>query len=207
MPKGNSGIKRSGDRTGTAAPAPEQTPAVRTTELSKAELNASDAKSIEQLRAMASRGEIPNAIEGSREDRERIFEEFNRLYPDPPGILNDYRLDTSLGAKQVGIFFNYNMAEAESPQFITYSRRNKTSEAAKAGQIKYEIYKSRPAVELALSSRHSGFSTFEMAQKWGGRVLNDSEKLKRPAKWKRIYSGYSERRCPKRGKRRMNHFG
>ena len=172
MPKGNSGIKRGGGSTG----ATEQKSTVQTTEISRSSLNASDYNAIERLREMASRGEIPNVIEGTREDRERIFEEFNRLYPDPPGILNDYTLDTSRGDKQVGIFFRHDMAYAESPQFIDYSRRNKTSEAGKAGQIKYEIYKARPGVEIALSTRSGGFSTFDMARKWGGRVLSNTEK-------------------------------
>ena len=109
-------------------------------------------------------------------DKERIYEEINRLYPDPPGILNDYHLDTSLGPNQVGIFFNYNMAEAESPQFVTYSRRRNTSEAAKAGQIKQEIYRMRPNVEYALSSRLGGFSSYDLAEKYGGRVVSKAER-------------------------------
>ena len=170
MPKGHSGIKRNGDnRQGAAS-------AVSTIQVSERRIDASNSNAIQELRLMAERGEVPFSVNGTSEARERFYEEFNNLYPDPPGILNDYRLDTRMGANQIGVFYNYNMAEAESPGFFTYSRRRNTSEAAKAGQIKYEIYKTRPQVELALSSRSSGFSNFEMAQKWGGRVLNNSEK-------------------------------
>ena len=170
MPKGHSGIKRNGDnRQGAVS-------AVSTIEVSERRIDASNSNAIQELRLMAERGEVPFSVNGTSEARERFYEEFNNLYPDPPGILNDYRLDTRMGANQIGVFYNYNMAEAESPGFFTYSRRRNTSEAAKAGQIKYEIYKTRPQVELALSSRSSGFSNFEMAQKWGGRVLNNFEK-------------------------------
>lgn len=177
MPKGNSGIKRGGGSTGTTAPALEQTSAVRTMEVNETTiLNAGSPNAIQQLRDMASRGEIPAFIDGTGADKERIYEEINRLYPDPPGILNDYHLDTSLGPNQVGIFFNYNMAEAESPQFVTYSRRRNTSEAAKAGQIKQEIYRMRPNVEYALSSRLGGFSSYDLAEKYGGRVVSKAER-------------------------------
>ena len=172
MPKAKSGIKRGGGIS-------EKTPTFSLTgtiESTGQTLDASRTESLKELENMAKRGEIPDSVSGTGAEREKIYEEFNRLYPDPPGILNDYRLDTSFGKNQVGIFYNYNMAEAESPGFFTYSRQRNTSEAAKAGQIKHEIYKTRPKVELALSSRSSGFSNFEMAQKWGGRVLNNSEK-------------------------------
>ena len=174
MPKGNSGIKRNGgsSRESPKAEASEK----RTLEVSENRIDASSPDAIGELREMASHGEVPFSVSGSGEERERFYEEFDRLYPAPPGILNDYRLDTSMGANQIGVFYNYNMAEAESPGFFTYSRRRNTSEAARAGQIKYEIYKTRSKVELALSSRSSGFSNLEMAQKWGGRVLNNSEK-------------------------------
>lgn len=176
MPKGSSGIKRGGDGTGTAAPAPEQTSAVRTMELNSTFLDASKTDSIQQLREMASRGEVPYVIEGAGSAREKLFEEFNRLYPDPPGILNDYRLDTRLGANQIGIFFNHNMAEAESPQYVTWARGRRMSEEGKAGQIKYEIYRVRPAVEYALSSRMGGFSNFDLARKYGGRIVSKTER-------------------------------
>jgi len=38
------------------------------------------------------------------------------------------------------------------------------------------IIQHRPQLELAAVSRRDGFATFEMAQKWGGRLLSDTEK-------------------------------
>ena len=171
MPKGKSGIKRGGDsKRGENSPKAEvSTP--QTLEVSERRIDASSSNAINDLREMAKRGEVPDSVSGTGEERERFYEEFNRLYPEPPGILNDYRLDTRMGANQIGVFYNYNMAEAESPGFFMYSNRRKTSEAAKIGQIKHEIYKTRSKVELALSSRSSGFSNFDMAQKWGGKSI------------------------------------
>lgn len=175
--KNKSGIRRGGgsrakrQSSGQEVQAPPQT-----LEVSRATLDASRPEATRELQDMANRGEVPFKLSGSGEDRERIYEEFDRLYPDPPGILGDYRLDESMGSRQVGIFFNYGMAEAESPSYVRYPRYGKDSEAAKRGLIKHEIYKTRPAVELALSSRHHGYASLEQAQKYGKRVLSNAER-------------------------------
>ncbi|MBQ6113893.1 MAG: hypothetical protein IJL11_00800 [Synergistaceae bacterium] len=168
---GASGIKRGG-----GAETPKATASgAQTTEVTSTVLNLSNSDGISQLKEMAKRGEVPQGIEaGSREANERFYEEFDRLYPNPPGILNDYTV-TPQGSRTVDVVFNYNMAEAESPYTVTLPSRN-ASESARRGAIKHAIYKKRPAVELALSSRSNGFSNFDMADKWGNRVLNNSEK-------------------------------
>ena len=178
MPKGKSGIKRESKvENGKQNVSDKPKEPSRTFEVSRTVINASSPDSIEKLRIMAQRGEIPQSIElGSREQREQIYEEFNRLYPDPPGILNDYRVE-KLGSKSVHVTFNYNMAEAESPPMLTFPSRH-SSEGAQAGVIKHAIYERRPAVENALLVRMGGYATSELAMKYGKRVLSGDEKAK-----------------------------
>lgn len=158
----------------TTAPAPEQTSSVRTFEETDVSIEIRDPNSIQQLRELASRGEVPlDASTGSFEEREKFFEEFDRLYPDPPGILNDYRIERD-SKRSAYIYFNYNMAEAESPGLV--SMHEKLSELAKHGIIKYEIYRHRSGVERALYSRMGGYSSYDLANKYGKRVISSAEK-------------------------------
>ena len=139
------------------------------------ELNDTTINSVEELRAMAQKGEVPLAMNAfSREGNEQLFEEFNRLYPDPPGILNDYTVRAE-GLRGVEVTYRHNLAEAESPRYVSFPSR-KSSEAAKSGAIKHAIYVTRSRVELALSCRMEGYATLEMAQKWGHRILSSAEK-------------------------------
>ncbi len=138
-------------------------------------MNVDDPDSIQKLREMANKGEFPEFIDAtSREARERFYEEFNKLYPDPPGILNDYRVEPN-GRSSAFVYFNYNLAEAESPGNVSFPSRH-SSEAVKQGAIKHAIYKQRSAVEYALSSRLGGFSSYDLAQKYGGRVVSKAER-------------------------------
>lgn len=174
MPKGNSGIKRNGGGTGTTAPATEQTSTVRTFEPSETSIEIADPNSIQQLRELASRGEVPlSATTGNDQQYEKFFEEFDRLYPTPPGILNDYRIVPN-SKRSAYIYFNHDMAYAESPGLVPL--REKFSESAKNGMIKYEIYRRRAAVERTLYSRMGGYSSYDLADKYGSRVISAAEK-------------------------------
>lgn len=138
-------------------------------------LNVDNPDSIQQLREMAQRGEYPEFITSmTREGRERFYEEFDKLYPDPPGILNDYRVEP-FSRRAVQVYFNYNMAEAESPGLVNLPSSN-TSEAVQRGIIKHAIYVQRPAVERALLTRYGGYSSYEIADRYGRRVLSSAEK-------------------------------
>lgn len=138
-------------------------------------LNVDNPDSIQQLREMAQRGEYPEFITSmTREGRERFYEEFDKLYPDPPGILNDYRVEP-FSRHAVQVYFNYNMAEAESPGLVKLPSSN-TSEAVQRGIIKHAIYVQRPAVERALLTRYGGYSSYEIADRYGRRVLSSTEK-------------------------------
>ena len=175
MPKGNSGIKRNGgsSRESPKAEASEK----RTLEVSENRIDASSPDAIGELREMASRGEFPEFIESSsRESRERFYEKFDQIYPDPPGILNDYSVK-QIGSSSIQVSFKHNLAEAESPPSIVLPRRvDKVSETVKRGAIKHAIYSQRPAVELALLSRSDGYASFAIAGKYGKRVLSGAEK-------------------------------
>ena len=138
-------------------------------------LNVDNPDSIQQLREMAQRGEYPEFIGGTtREGQERFYEEFDRLYPDPPGILNDYRVEP-LGLRGLRVNFNYSLAEAESPGVINLPSKN-SGEAVRRGLIKYAIYKTRPRVEYALGCRRGGFSDYQLAHEYGGRVVSTAER-------------------------------
>lgn len=138
-------------------------------------LNVDNPDSIQQLREMAQRGEYPEFITSmTREGRERFYEEFDKLYPDPPGILNDYRVEP-LGLRGLRVIFNYSLAEAESPGVINLPDKN-SGEAVRRGLIKYAIYQTRPRVEYALGCRRGGFSDYQLAHEYGGRVVSTAER-------------------------------
>ena len=138
-------------------------------------LDASNSNSLSELETMAKRGQIPERIlMGSTEERERIYEAIDRLYPDPPGILGDYRVE-QVGGRSLQVSFNYAMAEAESPSTITLPSR-KSSDSVRAGAIKQAIYTQRPRVENALLTRKGGYTSYDLATKYGKRVLSAAEK-------------------------------
>ena len=158
--KGTSGVRRGGGS------AKVENANQTYNESSIKRLNVDSPDSIQKLREMARRGEYPEFIESvTREGRERFYEEFNRLYPDPPGILNDYRIE-QLDSRRINVLYNYELAEAESPALIRLPSRN-PSESVRNGAIKYAIYTSRPAVENALLTRQGGYSSFALAEKYG----------------------------------------
>ena len=169
MPKGHSGIKRGG--TGITTPAKDE----RTIVPNREALVASSPDSVRQLEILASKGVMPDRIvEGSREERERIYEAIDRLYPAPPGEMNNYDV-IQRDRRHIEVRFRQNMMEAESPPQLTLTRPE-MSERARAGLIKQAIYRQRAAVEVALSTRKSGFPTYEMADKYGRKILSNSEK-------------------------------
>ncbi|MBQ3455001.1 MAG: hypothetical protein IJG36_01070 [Synergistaceae bacterium] len=174
MPKGKSGIKRgvgnsrssksgSSNNDSTIAPNREA-------------LIASSPDSMRQLESLAAKGVIPDRIvEGSREERERIYEAINRLYPEPPGEMNNYEV-IQRDRRHIEVRFRQKLMEAESPPQLTLTHPD-MSESARAGLIKHAIYRQRPAVELALLSRSDGYASFPIASKYGKRVLSSSEKV------------------------------
>lgn len=177
---GSSGIRRTRANKEVSNPSAEEKSApiatVQTYEILRGtRLNVDNPDSIEQLREMAQRGEYPEFITSmTREGRERFYEEFDKLYPDPPGILNDYRVEP-FSRRAVQVYFNYNMAEAESPGLVNLPSKN-SGEAVRRGIIKHAIYVQRPAVERALLTRYGGYSSYEIADRYGRRVLSSTEK-------------------------------
>ncbi len=169
--KSNSGIDRSRKR-GTK----EQEPTsggIRTLEPSDVTIRGADEDSLKRLAELAKAGELPAKIEGSQEEQARIYEEINRLYPSPPGAMGEYKVEDF--GRTLDIHMTYGLLAGENP-VVRLPRGRKASEAERAGAIKYAIYKHRDALELAAISRQHGFPSLDFAEKWGGRILNSSEK-------------------------------
>ena len=122
---------------------------------------------------MARSGVVPERLMGTKEEKIKTLEEINRLYPDPPGIMGEYHVTES--GSTLAIDFDNNAVMGEGTHINLPSGRH-ASEAEKAGAIKYAVYSHRAALELAASSRRQGFATLEMSQKWGGRLLTNTEK-------------------------------
>lgn len=145
------------------------------------QINASDPNAIGKLREMAERGEIPSSVIGSRDDRARWFEEFDRLYAEPPGELGKYRT-VSNGGRSLDIRFEHNfLTGGVEPRVSLANKVEKASSAEISGATKYAIYQHRPILEQALMYRQSGWPTIEMRQKYGAmgqRVFSDSEKTR-----------------------------
>ena len=145
----------------------------QTLTISDTEIKDASKESMKKLETMAKNGEIPNKISGSREDQARIYEAIDRLYPNPPGIMNDYHIEEV--GKNLEISFNYNMLHGEDTSIRLPGRD--VSEAVKNGAVKYAVYQHRGPLELAASSRGmNGYSNLEMGKKWGNRLLSDHEK-------------------------------
>ena len=145
-------------------------------------INAGDPNSIEQLRTMQKRGELPiEILGGTRDERERVFEEFARIYGDPPGILNEYTVkpvDEHLpNLLQITFTTDQAIIQGIRVDDVSLVKRGKDSELSRRGQINYAILKARRNAEGAASFRGAqGFPDISFAQKWGYRILSDAEK-------------------------------
>ena len=192
MPKGKSGIKRGGGKASAERKTSGEVgqPKVGgTIEIGSTSLDIQDSAYLEKLEAMSKRNELPaRLVDSSLEvpkgqqgpssargmDHEKFYEEIDRLYPEPPGEMGKYHV-RDLGSR-ADIEFEYDSFTGEEPS-PRYPLGQKSSDRAKAGAVKYAIYRQRGALELAALSRAGdGYGTLEMAQKWGGRLLSDSEK-------------------------------
>ena len=89
----------------------------------------------------------------------------------PPGIMCEYHTEDF--GRQVEVYFDNNFVRGES---ILVTLPKKASAAEREKVINNAINEHRPALELAASSRRNGFATYDMAEKWGGRLLSDKEK-------------------------------
>lgn len=89
----------------------------------------------------------------------------------PPGIMSEYHIEDF--GRRVEVHFDNNFVRGESI-LVTLPKKANTTERTRV--INLAINQHRPALELAASSRRGGFATFEMLQKWGGRLLTDDEK-------------------------------
>ena len=135
--------------------------------------------SLERLTAMAQRGELPSEITGTREERARIYEEIDRLYPKPAGVMSEYHVVEEMKSSAHIIFDNEYTSGIDTN--INYPRKMRATEAEKQGAIKYAVYKSRANLEYSATHRREwqgggGFATMDMARKYGGRGLSDKEK-------------------------------
>ena len=87
--------------------------------------------------------------------------------------MSEYHVEESMGI--ASIHFDNNVIRGEDI-LVRYPSGRKATETEKAGAIKYAIYKHRGHLELAVLCRRGGFATYEMAEKYGGRLLSNAEK-------------------------------
>ena len=88
-----------------------------------------------------------------------------------PGIMSEYHIEDY--GSRININFDNNAIIGEDT--YAYVPRKATQEEREKAVIE-AVKKHRPNLELAALSRRNGFATFEMSQKWGGRLLSDAEK-------------------------------
>ena len=88
-----------------------------------------------------------------------------------PGIMSEYHIEDY--GSRININFDNNAIIGEDT--YAYVPRKATQEEREKAIIE-AVKKHRPNLELAALSRRNGFATFEMSQKWGGRLLSDAEK-------------------------------
>ena len=85
--------------------------------------------------------------------------------------MSEYHIE-DFGSR-IDIHFDNNAVRGEDT-YVTVSKKATAAERQKA--VINAINKHRPNLELAALSRRDGFATFEMSQKWSGRLLSDAEK-------------------------------
>ena len=150
-------------------------------EVSEQDINASESDALEKLRAMARRGEIPMEIRGSPEQREKLYEEFVRIYGTPPGALNEYELKPVIDGNPNLVRIEFTNQDAIvrgiRVENVKYLRKGQGSELSRQGQVNHAILKARLAMEAAASMRGlDGFPNIELGQKYGRRILSNAEK-------------------------------
>ena len=182
----SSGIKRgSGKARMSASTKKKDTPTPQVTgksfERVDENFNVSQPDSIEKLKEMAARGEMPIRFEGSYEDKEKVYEQFTSIFGEPPGVLNEYELSYPIEGNthtvQVNLTTDKAVLGGIAIETVNYLRRGKMSEASKHGQIVHAILNARREAEGAASSRMGGYPTLDLARKWGDRVLSRAEKV------------------------------
>lgn len=153
----------------------------KTTETVDVYVNASEPNAIEQLREMAARGEVPLAVRGNtKEDLAHWYEEFDRLYDNPPGELGKYKTKP-ITRREIQIDHENTYLTGKQPPAKTAHDVSKASPEEISGAIKYAIYQRRPALEQGFAFRASGWPSLEMGQKYGypgTRVFSNAEKVR-----------------------------
>ncbi len=153
----------------------------KTTETVDVYVNASASGAIEQLREMAARGEVPYSVRGNtKEDLAHWYEEFDRLYDNPPGELGKYKTKP-ITRREIQIDHEHTYLGGKQPPAKTAHDVSKASPEEISGAIKYAIYQRRPVLEQGFTFRASGWPTQDMKQKYGApgtRVFSNAEKTR-----------------------------
>lgn len=186
--KGASGVKRSGGGSVAATETQNTKATGQTTVVGTIREGAFDAdnpKALDEIRAMAARGEIPERVTGSREAQARLYEEIDKLYAEPTGILADYTVNRD---SRNNIELDYqNFARGEEPR-IKVPRTYKASEAEVQGAIKQGVYSNRPYVESMYIWRRGRGGYWEDkggTSAWHGKVFSSQERTALERDWER----------------------
>lgn len=179
--KGASGVKRSGGGN-AAATETQNTKKINTSgqttvvgTIREGNFDADNPKALEELRAMAARGEIPERIIGSRDARARVYEEIDKLYATPSGELGNYTVIREFD--QVRLDYQ-NFARGEEP-IISVPRRMKATESEISGAIKQGVYANRAKVESMFFGRRKYNGYWEGkrdASYWRNKIFSDKER-------------------------------
>lgn len=144
--------------------------------------NGTKVSSLEDLREMASHGEMPQKIEGSREERARLFEEIDKLY-ERPLYVHDVKIQeygSTIDIQYLDNYFSGIGGTARCPS------GRKASSAEREGVIKHRMYFDRAEMELRIHDMFGGFPTPEMREKYYGRPITDAERASVMAEAERI---------------------
>lgn len=158
---------------------------VMPTEINETRLNADDPKALEKLRAMAERGEIPQFISGSRENQAKVYEEIDKLYAQPSGLLGETKIISDQYEPE-GIRLQFPDFASGAEPAVRYPSHRKASEAEKRGVLKHTLYQKRPELEyLYMWRRGRGGYWYDKSYTWHGRAFTSKEKAELERDWDR----------------------
>lgn len=182
MPKGNSGIKRSGgggkNVTEKAEPKAQGVANITPGTMVQSSLDADDPKAMEKLRAMSERGEIPTSVRGSNDNKEKIYEAMDDMYAEPTGALANstvHKRTPSPVEYRLSVTFNGFIQSLDEQVDVP---RRTTSEKAIRGSVKYSKYKYLPAavnMYVFRSGKGSYWDDKGGQEAWLGRKFSKTE--------------------------------
>lgn len=135
----------------------------------------SGASSMEVLREMSGIGMVPAKVEGTREDRRKIYEAIDEMY-DRPEYVTHGKIKVSITdyGNMINIDLHNRQAEGIGRN-VSLPSGSRASAKEREGVIKYMLYDMIGEIGLRVHDMYREFPTPELADKYAGVSVKDKE--------------------------------